>query len=170
MQTTRPQCTIQSQFSHKKQKKIGSYFIDGFCSHCNTVFEAMGCYCHFCRCQEQKPLLFEDIEKGLKKRERDNDRRDYLERLGYRFVEIWECQWKKWKTDNTNGVKEFVKKNHQFVPPLSKSALMNESNEKICSELLIVVRRFQRSYTPTLKIFLLFLRIVKLDEMTLEST
>ena len=124
MQTTRPQCTIQSQFSHKKQKKNGSYFVDGFCSHCNTVFEAMGCYFHFCRCQEQKPLLFEDIEKGLKKRERDNDRRDYLERLGYTIVEIWECQWKKWKTDNTNGVKEFVNKSYPFVPPLSKSALI----------------------------------------------
>ena len=38
-------------------------------------------------------------------------------------MEIWECRWKKWKTDNTNGVKEFVNKNYPFVPPLSKSAL-----------------------------------------------
>ena len=40
-----------------------------------TVFEAMGCYFHFCPCQEEKPLLFEDIENGLKTRERDSDRR-----------------------------------------------------------------------------------------------
>ena len=70
LQSTRPECLIQSQFSHKKQQKVGTYLVDGFCSHCNTVFEAMGCYFHFCPCQEEKPLLFEDIENGLKTRER----------------------------------------------------------------------------------------------------
>ena len=53
LQSTRPECLIQSQFSHKKQKKIGTYLVDGFCSHCNTVFEAMGCYFHFCPCQRK---------------------------------------------------------------------------------------------------------------------
>ena len=75
-QQIHPNCKIQTQFTHKKQKKIGRYLVDGFCNHCNTVFEAMGCFFHFCQCQEEKQLLFEDIERGLKRRERDNDRRE----------------------------------------------------------------------------------------------
>ena len=43
---------------------------------------------------KEKPLLFEDIENGVKTRERDNGRREYLQGLGYTVVEIWECQWK----------------------------------------------------------------------------
>ena len=29
-------------------KKNDCFSVDGFCSHCNTVFEAMGCFYHFC--------------------------------------------------------------------------------------------------------------------------
>ena len=123
LQSTPPQCLIQSQFSHKK---IGTYLVDGFCSHCNTVFEAMGCYFHFCPCQEEKRLLFEVIENGLKTRERDSDRREYLQGLGYEVVEIWECQWKKWMRENTDGVKEFVKKKYPFQPTLSKNVLLEK--------------------------------------------
>ena len=108
-QQLHPNCKIQTQFTQKKQKKLGPYLVDGFCSHCNTVFEAMGCFFHFCQCQEEKPLLFDDIESRLMRRERDNDRREYLKELGLNVEAIWECQWKKWKSENTNGVKDFLK-------------------------------------------------------------
>ena len=75
---------------------------------------------------EEKPLLFEDIENGLKTRERDSDRREYLQGLGYTVVEIWECQWKQWRRENINGVKEFVNKKYPFQPPLSKNALIEK--------------------------------------------
>ena len=73
-QSTRPECLIQSQFSNKKQKKL-KHILSMVSALIATVFEAMGCYFHFCPCQEEKPLLFEDIENGLKTRERDSDRR-----------------------------------------------------------------------------------------------
>ena len=114
--------TAQSQ----KQKRIGTYLVDGFCSHCNTVFEAMGCYFHFSPCQEEKPLLFGDIENGLKTRERDSDRRENLQRLGYTVVEIWECQWKKWRRENINGVKDFVNKRYPYQQSLFKDALIEK--------------------------------------------
>ena len=39
--------------------------MDGYCDHCKTVFEAMGCYYHFCSCQEARPSLTDqDIEAG----------------------------------------------------------------------------------------------------------
>ena len=43
-QRTRPECETESFFTTGKQKKIDCSSVDGFCSHCNTVFESMGCF------------------------------------------------------------------------------------------------------------------------------
>ena len=43
-QRTRPECEIESFFTTGRQKKNDCFSVDGFCSHCNTVFEAMGCF------------------------------------------------------------------------------------------------------------------------------
>ena len=68
-QRKRPKCEIESFFTTCRQKKIDCFSVDGFCSHCNTVFEAMGCVYHFCPCQELRPSLTEeDIQRGRKKR------------------------------------------------------------------------------------------------------
>ena len=126
LQSTRPECLIQSQFSHKKTKKNWNLFSSMASAPIVTVFEAMGCYFHFCPCQEEKRLLFEDIENGLKTRERDSGAREYLQGLGYTVVEIWECQWKKWRRENINGVKQFVNKIYPFQQSLSKNALIEK--------------------------------------------
>ena len=71
-QRTRPECEIERFFSTDRQKKIDCFSVDGFCSHCNTVFEAMGCFTHFCPCQQLRPSLTEGvIQRGSKKRELD---------------------------------------------------------------------------------------------------
>ena len=38
-----------------KIEKINYFNVDGYCDHCKTVFEAMGCYYHFCSCQKARP-------------------------------------------------------------------------------------------------------------------
>ena len=59
--------------------------MDGYCDHCKTVFEAMECYYHFCSCQEARPSLTEqDIERGNKKREMDDTRREHIKEKGYK--------------------------------------------------------------------------------------
>ena len=76
------------------QRKIDCFKVDGFCAHCNTVFEAMGCFHHYCSCQEARPSLFEkDIERGNKKREMNQMRKQYIKEKGYNVVEMWECEW-----------------------------------------------------------------------------
>ena len=71
-QQTRPKCEMESFFTTGRQKKIACFSVDGLCSHCNTVFEAMGCFYHFCPCRELRPSLTEeDIQRGRKKRELD---------------------------------------------------------------------------------------------------
>ena len=47
-QRTRPECENESFFTTGREKIIDCFGVDGFCSHCNTVFEAMGCFYHFC--------------------------------------------------------------------------------------------------------------------------
>ena len=92
-QRTRPEYKIESFFTTGRQKKIDCFSVDGICSHCNTVFEAMGCFYHFCPCQELRPSLTEeDIQRGSKKREHDALRRHYIQEKGFRVIEMWECE------------------------------------------------------------------------------
>ena len=56
-QQTRPECKIESNVTTGRQKKIDCFSVDGNSYHCNTVLEAMGCYFHYCPCQEGPPSL-----------------------------------------------------------------------------------------------------------------
>ena len=54
----------------------------------------MECYHHFCFCQELRPSLTEqNIERGNKKREMDDMRREYIKEKEYKVEELWECDW-----------------------------------------------------------------------------
>ena len=67
-QSVRPDCRIESNITTGRQKKNGCFSLGGVCNHCNTVFEAMGCYYHSCLCQEARPSLSEaDLKRGIKK-------------------------------------------------------------------------------------------------------
>ena len=56
-QQSRPDCKIESNVTTGRQKKIDCFSVDGICYHCDTVFEAMGCYYHYRPCQEARPPL-----------------------------------------------------------------------------------------------------------------
>ena len=71
-QRTRPESENESFFTTGIQTKIECFSVDGFCSHCNTVFEAKCCFHHFCPCQELRTSLTEEVvQRGSKKRELD---------------------------------------------------------------------------------------------------
>ena len=53
-QRVKPQCKVESSFTTSSQKKYDIYSVDGFCGHCNTVFQSMDCYFHYCQCQETR--------------------------------------------------------------------------------------------------------------------
>ena len=57
VQQTRQECRIESNVTTGRQKNIDCFSVDGICNHCNTVFEAMGCYFHYCPCQAARPSL-----------------------------------------------------------------------------------------------------------------
>ena len=76
-QQTRPECKIESIVTTGRQKKIDCFSVDEIFNRCNTVFEAMGCYFHYCPCQEARPSLTDNkiYERGKKKRTRPNAQR-----------------------------------------------------------------------------------------------
>ena len=86
----------------------------------------MGCYFHYCPCQEaRKSLTDNEIMKGIKKREKDQMRKVYIQQKGYKIIEIRECQWwELYRTDVT--VKNHLRANFPYQQPLSEERLMQE--------------------------------------------
>ena len=79
LQSQRLECKIESYYKTGKHKMVDCFSADGFCADCNTVFQIMGCYFHFCSCQEAKASLSEEeTHRGIRKRKHDELRRDYL--------------------------------------------------------------------------------------------
>ena len=125
-QRTRPDCEIESFFTTGRQKKIDCFSVDGFCSHCNTVFEAMGCFYHFCPCQELRPSFTEENnQRGSKKRELDALRRHYIKEKGFKVIEMWEREW--WRLyKTTNSVKQHIREHFPYRHSLAAKQLLEE--------------------------------------------
>ena len=60
-QRTRQDCKIESFHTRGRQKKIDCFSVDGFCSHCNTVFAAMGCFITFVPVKSSAQLSLKKI-------------------------------------------------------------------------------------------------------------
>ena len=132
-QGIRPEGKFESFFTTVTQKKIDCLSVDGYCNHCKTVFEAMGCYFYFCPCQEARPRLTDDddIKRGTKKREMIGLRKDYIREKGYNIEEMWECSW--WYHLKKNvEVKNHVRTHFPFKRFLFASSLVqNIRNETL---------------------------------------
>ena len=125
-QQTRPQCKIESNVTTGRQKKIDCFSVDGICYHCNTVFEAMGFYYHYCPCQEARSSLTDnEITRWIKKREQDQMRKEYIQQKGYKIFEMWESKWwESYRTDAT--VKNHFRANFPYRRPLNEERLMQQ--------------------------------------------
>ena len=128
-QRTRPECEIESFFTTGRRKEIDCFSVDEFCSDCNTVIEAMGCFYHFCPCQELRPSLTEeDIQRGSKKRELDALRRHSIQEKGYKVIKMWECDWwRLYKTTNTG--RQHIRKHFPYRRSLAAEQLLEEIKE-----------------------------------------
>ena len=129
LQSERPNCTIETYHTTGSQKKIDCFNVQGVCANCKTIFEAMGCYFHFCACQEaRESMTEEEAQRGLKRRECDELRRDFLRNKGFKVVEIWEYIW--WETlKDYESAKNHVKNNFPFTLPLSQEPLLAKIRE-----------------------------------------
>ena len=123
-QESRPERKTESFFPSGKHLKIGCFNVDGYYDHCKTVFEAMGYYYDFCSCQEARSsLTYQDIERGNKKREMDDMRREYIKEKGYKVEEMWECDW--WESFKTNdNIKNLVRTYFPYKRPVFADSLL----------------------------------------------
>ena len=122
-QRTRPDYKIGSFYTTSRQKQIDRFSVDGFSSHCNTVFEAMVCFYHFCPYQELRPSFAElDIKHGSRKRELDELRRGFIHEKGFTVTELWEREW--WRLHKTTtNVKQKTRENFLYRQSLTEQQL-----------------------------------------------
>ena len=125
-QRLRPDCRLESLCTTGTQKMIDFSNSDGLCGHCIIVFEAMGCFCHCCLCQEAlRALTEEDVGGRTRRREMDGMRRQYIEEKGYIVVEMWECEW--WEFYKTDvSVKEYLRGSFPYKRPLRQDQLLDK--------------------------------------------
>ena len=94
-QRVRQQCILESFYTTGTQKQNCAYIVDAFCGLCNSVFAAMGCHYHFSLRQGFCPSLAEKgVQRGNKKRELDEERKQNIEEKGFFTVEMYECDWR----------------------------------------------------------------------------
>ena len=123
-QRIRPDCKIVSFYTTGTQKTIDCFSVDGFCEHCNTVFEAMGVIIITVPVKKHVLLLQRKRFRGeRKKREMDELRRYYLIEKGYTVMEMYECEW--WQLYKTNiVVKQHLRQSFPYKIPLSEKRVL----------------------------------------------
>ena len=116
-------CRIESNVTTGRKKKIDCCIVDGVFNHCKTVFGGLECYYHYCLCQEARVSLSDaKIERGVKKKDQDEMRRDYIPQKRFQVVETWECGW--WSLYKTDAsVKNHLKENIPCKGPVSEEQL-----------------------------------------------
>ena len=83
-----PACRFDGKVTTGRQK-FDCFSLDGVCDHCNTVFQAMGCFYHYCPFQDSRSSLADaEIGRGKKKRLQDEMRRGYIQPKGYEIVDV----------------------------------------------------------------------------------
>ena len=90
------------------------------------MFDALGCFHHFCPCQEARlPLTGEGIERGRQKKNSTKQQK------GCTVIKAWECEWWRLYKTNTN-VKQHFRENfpcrrsltdHQFLEEIKSRKL-----------------------------------------------
>ena len=84
------------------EKKVGKYFLDGYCEATNTAYEFHGCFWHGCtKCY--KSDTWNPIKRELMytTNKRHQERINYLKKeLKCKFIEKWECEFEQEKRDS----------------------------------------------------------------------
>ena len=126
-QRLRPDCKIEKFHITGTQNEIDCLNADGFCGHCNTVFEADGNFYHYRTYHEVRPALSEEvIQGGTKTGEMDEIRKQYIADKDSSVVELWECQrWDVYKTDVS--VKEHLRESFPYRRLLCEDQSLNKT-------------------------------------------
>ncbi len=122
--------SIQHTFNGGEHKIRNSrYRADGYNKDLNLIFEFLGCYYHFCKkCFNGKE---NDINKTCKKtfqelHDKTIKRTTHCLKEGYKYIEIWECDWKK--------IKDSPELSKNYIDNLMKELLIVPKCENIIEQ------------------------------------
>ena len=132
---TREGIEIRHAFNGK-EKRIGQRGlpVDGWCKETQTVYQFHGCFFHGHDCRlthgkDGQPKVYNDVKKCPMRqlREETENNTKYIRDMGYKVVELWECEWQAMKAED-RALQEFVATN--FRRPLDRKGKMTEDQVK----------------------------------------
>ena len=110
--------------------------------------------------QEARPSLTDtDIERGVKKRQQDEMRRDYIQQKCYEIVKMWECEW--WSLYKTDApVKSYLRASFPYKRPLSEELSCNKLSMGDTLVMSNVILKCLNTCATTFPTFLLYSEIL----------
>ena len=84
----------------------------------------MGCYYHYCLCQEARPSVTEkENQRGFENGDVDKLRKQYIQEKGCNVIEMYECDWwTMYKTDK--NAKQHLRESFPYNMPLREEKLL----------------------------------------------
>ena len=100
---------IRHKLNEGKEKRIGPYYLDGWCEETDTGYEYYGCYFHGHSCYLTKNM---DVKLKKTRYERTLEREKILKKEIKNLVTIWECRYKRSSTSSSSSSKNNVENNY----------------------------------------------------------
>lgn len=100
---------IKHKLNYGREKRVGPYPVDGFCSSTSTIFQFHGCYHHGHDCEITKRVRNEKWRQNRTLRTNQ-----YIQERGYRLNQIWECEFRNLKTSSKSLQNLIYKKSPPF--------------------------------------------------------
>ncbi|KAK3085829.1 hypothetical protein FSP39_009262 [Pinctada imbricata] len=99
---------IKHKMNYGREKRVGPYPVDGFCSDTDTIFQFHGCYFHGHDCYITKSIKNKEWrERRLEKLEKTQATTAFLRDQGYDVTEMWECEFRQLKK-NSSSLKKLI--------------------------------------------------------------
>jgi hypothetical protein len=118
---TKLQINIINIKNEKEHRITGSFKLaDGYCKELNTIFEYDGCYFHGCpKCYTNRDHVNTRCNKTFQELyDRTIEKETFCKEQGYKYISIWECDWK--------FIKNNCDKSSEYIQSLNNQLNINE--------------------------------------------
>ena len=100
--STKNNVVILHKMNNKREKRIGPYLIDGFCSSTKTCYEFNGCFFHGHVCELTTSQWLSHPSEMLQKQRKTQEKLEFLQKKGYKVEVIYECEFQKMCKHNSD--------------------------------------------------------------------
>lgn len=123
---------IKHKLNYGREKRVGSYPVDGFCSSTSTIFQLHGCYHHGHDCEITKCVRNEKWRQNRADKYKNTLRTNqYIQERGYKLNQIWECEFRNLKTSSKSLQNLINKKSPPFFRHYKRKVSESEILEAV---------------------------------------